>query len=61
MDATKNGNYVCTRCGGTNLVFDANATFNNRTGLFELTDVRDGVFCYDCGEKTRDEWREPHE
>ena len=61
MDATKNGNYVCTRCEGTDLLFHAQATYNTRTMQFELQGVLDEVFCKTCNAPTKDEWREPHE
>lgn len=54
-----NGVYICTRCKGRDLVFDATAVFNKRTCKFEMLDVLDGVFCNTCGETTREEWIEP--
>lgn len=61
MDNLGNGVYVCTICKGQDLVFDATATFNKRTGRFEMKDVLDGVFCNTCDTHVRDEWIEPSE
>ena len=60
MDNLGDGAYICTRCKGQDLVFDATAVFNKRTGKFEMMDVLDGVWCNTCSERTRDEWVEPH-
>lgn len=61
MDSIGHGVYICTRCKGQDLVFDATAVFNKRTLLFEMLDVLEGVYCKTCQETTREEWVEPHE
>lgn len=64
MEATDKGNYVCTNCGGTDILFDAYARYNKRTMQFEMVELSaysQEVWCNTCKARTQDEWVEPHE
>ena len=42
--------YVCRDCASEDLLFDSISRFNQRTLMFDLVEVLDGVYCNSCEE-----------
>lgn len=42
--------YICPECSSTNLMFDAQAEWDNDKQRFILGEVFHGVYCYDCAD-----------
>lgn len=44
----------CSKCGGTQLIADANAVWNSLSNSWQLDGVHDSIFCNGCDSETRD-------
>ena len=44
----------CSKCGGMQLIADANAVWNSLSNSWQLDGVHDSIFCNGCDSETRD-------
>lgn len=50
--------YICSKCGGKNIVSDASAVWSVEKQDWVLSDVCDGTYCEDCQDECRIDERE---